>query len=423
MFKRSVGFLSKLCRTSIASIYSHGSLIPPPNIHILMADNLSMGMGNPIPLPFPDTEKCEVKVDVENDLMHPYNWKLSTKYVTSCPQADRLRCQILIRRPRLFISILVCSGAFIVTLTSAIFAPAAHSASQEFDVAAEIGALGTTTYVLGFAFGPMIWAPGSEIVGRRWPLTIAMLGGGVFTIASTSARDIQTLIICRFFAGMCAASQLTVVPGVLADLYDHTHRGIAISLYALTFFVGPFCAPLVGGFIVASDLGWRWTLYISAILSFANGIVSLLFLRETYAPCLLPKHRIEVDAKEVIEKYFARPLRMLVTEPIILLLSLYMSFIYGLVYCLLVAYPYVFEEIHGFAPGVSGLPFLGLIIGQVLAVAFILSYHAAYVEKLVKNNNIPIPEWRLIPTFFGAPVFAIGIFWCVFQSRLKLNWE
>jgi DHA1 family multidrug resistance protein-like MFS transporter len=318
-----------------------------------------------------------------------------------------------------------------VTFTSAVFAPATNSASKELQVGSEVGALGTTLYVLGFASGPLISAPLSELTGRKWPLTIAMLVGGIFTIASAVAKDIQTLVICRFLAGVCAASQLTVVPGVLADVFDNTYRGMAITLYALTVFVGPFTAPAAGGFIVSSHLGWRWTLYIPSFLSLVNGGISFFFLPETYAPCILVEKaaairrqtgnwgihsrydQVEVDARELIDRYFTRPLKMLITEPIILLVSLYMSFIYGLVYCLLEAYPYVFEEVYGFSPGMSGLPFIGLIIGQVLAVSFILSQHSGYVEKLVKNDNVPVPEWRLAPTLFGAPIFAMGIFWWV----------
>jgi DHA1 family multidrug resistance protein-like MFS transporter len=316
-----------------------------------------------------------------------------------------------------------------VSFTSAVYAPATNNASKEFGVGPVVGALGTALYVLGFAFGPVIWAPLSERKGRKWPLTISMLLGGIFTIASASAKDFQTLVICRFFAGMCAASQLTVVPGVLTDIFDNTYRGMAISVYALTVFVGPFTAPFTGGFIVSSSLGWRWTLYLSAILSFVNGGISFFFLQETYAPCILVKKAAvirrqtknwaihaqyetnEVDPRQLLTKYFTRPLRMLVTEPIIFFVSLYMSFIYGLVYCLLEAYPYVFEDVYGFAPGVSGLPFIGLTIGQVLALAFILSQHSAYVKRLAKNDNVPVPEWRLIPTLFGAPIFTIGIFW------------
>ena len=311
------------------------------------------------------------------------------------------------------------------------FAPATQAAGHELGVSREAGTLGTALYVLGFACGPVVWAPSSELWGRRWPLAVSMLAGGIFTVASATAQDIQTLAICRFFAGACGAGQLTVVPGVLADVFDNTYRGVAISLYALAVFGGPFTAPSAGGFIASSYLGWRWTLYIPAILSFANGLISLFFLRETYAPCILVEkaavlrrqtgnwgiqarhERLDVDPKALIEKYFTRPLVMLVTEPVILFVSMYMSFIYGLVYCLLTAYPIVFEDVHGIAPGVSGLPFLGLLIGQVLALALILSKHSDYVRKLAENNNVPVPEWRLTPSLMGAPIFALGIFWLV----------
>jgi DHA1 family multidrug resistance protein-like MFS transporter len=255
-----------------------------------------------------------------------------------------------------------------------------------------------------------------------------MLGDAVFTIASATSKDIQTLIICRFFAGVFGASQLSVVPGVLADLYDDTRRGIAISLYALTVFVGPFSAPFIGGFIASSSLGWRWTLYIPTILGFASGLLLLCSLKETYVPVLLvskaarirretgnwaihAKHEeLEVDFKEIVTKYFTRPLRMLVTEPILLLITMYMSFIYGIVYGLLGAYPYAFETIYGMTPGVAGLAFIGLILGQVLACGFIVA-HAIHVRRLTADGKVPAPEWRLFPPTIGAPVFTIGIFW------------
>lgn len=343
---------------------------------------------------------------------------------------------------RLFASILACSGTFIVSLTSAIYAPGLESASAHFGVSSEVGQLGTTLYVLGFASGPVLWAPASELSGRKWPLTFAILLGGIFTIGSAVAKDIQTLIICRFFAGLCGASQLTVVPGVLADVYDNTYRGMAISLYALTVFVGPFTGPFTGGFITASYLGWRWNLYLPAILSFANGALSVFFLDETYPPCLLiakaarlrkqtgnwgihaQKERVEIEFIVLLEKYFTRPLKMLITEPIILFVSLYMSFIYGLVYALLEAYPVVFRDVYGMANGVDGLPFIGLTIGVTIACGYIISQHKTYAKKLAENKNVPVPEWRLSPTILGAPVFTIGIFWCdmkLFQVLLHTN--
>ncbi|KAK5791482.1 hypothetical protein VI817_006791 [Penicillium citrinum] len=373
-----------------------------------MGEKLTLGKGRPLPSSLPDLEDYAVDFDGIDDPSHPYNWGFTTK---------------------LFIATLACSGTFIASLSSAIFAPGSEYASKEFDVGAEVGKLGTTLYVLGFASGPLLWAPLSELRGRKWPLSIALLAGGIFTIGSAVSKDIQTLLICRFFAGMCGASQLTVVPGVLADIYDNTRRGIAISVYALTVFCGPFCAPFIGGFIASRYLGWRWTLYIPAIISLSTGALSVLVLSETYAPVILMskavdmrrrtgiwgiharQERMEVDFGEMAKKYFTRPLQMLLTEPIILLVSLYMSFIYGIVYALLEAYPYVFEDIHDMERGVSGLPFIGLIIGVSMGLTMILLEHGSYAKKLVANKGVPVPEWRLIPPLVGAPVFTVGIFW------------
>ena len=333
---------------------------------------------------------------------------------------------------RLSVSCVACFGTFAASFSSAVFSTGISGASEEFNVNTKIATLGTALYVLGFASGPLLWAPASELIGRRWPLTIGMFGGGIFSISAAVAKDIQTLIICRFFSGLFGASQLSVVPAVLADLYNSTSRGIAITLYSLAVFVGPFSAPFVGGFTASSSLGWRWTLYIPAFMTFIGASLDLFLLKETYAPCLLvekaakirsqsqnwgihaKQNMAEVNFRELIRKNFSRPLRMLITEPIVFLISLYMSFIYGIVYGLLEAYPYVFEDIHGMRPGTSGLTFIGLIVGQLLACALILSQQPIYTRKLAANHNTPIPEWRLPPSIIGAPVFTAGIFWQVY---------
>lgn len=61
--------------------------------------------------------------------------------------------------------------------------------------------------------------------------------------------------------------------------------------------------------------------------------------------------------------------------------------------------------------GIGGLPFLGMICGEMLAGLFIIIVQPAYNRKLVANNNVPVPEWRLPPAIVGGVVFAIGLFW------------
>jgi DHA1 family multidrug resistance protein-like MFS transporter len=188
-------------------------------------------------------------------------------------------------------------------------------------------------------------------------------------------------------------------------------------------------APFIGGFITISHLGWRWTEYITAIMGFLAFGLNLLFLNETYPPVILitkaeelrrrtknwgihaKQEEIEVDLRELAEKNFSRPIRMLISEPIVLLISLYMAFIYGLLYLFLTAYPLVFQGVHHMNGGVGGLPFFGMILGQLMAGTFIALRQPGYNRKLKANNDWPIPEWRLPEVIIGGISFSLGLFW------------
>jgi MFS family permease len=52
-----------------------------------------------------------------------------------------------------------------------------------------IATLGVTTYVLGFAFGPLVWAPLSEVRGRRLVYLISWFVFTVFQIPCALAKN------------------------------------------------------------------------------------------------------------------------------------------------------------------------------------------------------------------------------------------
>ena len=140
---------------------------------------------------------------------------------------------------------------------------------------------------LGFVFGPMIFAPISELYGRKLPVISSAFGMTVFNFAVATAQDTQTIFICRFFTGLFGAGPLAVVGAAFSDLFDNNSRGKAMSVFAATVFAGPLLAPIVGGFISPSYLGWRWTAYITGIMAALALILDLIFLEETYAPAIL----------------------------------------------------------------------------------------------------------------------------------------
>ena len=325
---------------------------------------------------------------------------------------------------------------------SSIYSAATRPVAIQFGVSSEVGILGVSLYVLGFATGPILWAPLSELRGRRLPLIAAMFGFSIFSIATAVAKDLQTVLISRFFAGAFGSAPLAIVAAVFSDMFDNRSRGLAITVFSMTVFVGPQLAPFIGGFIVINPhMGWRWTEYIAAIMGFIAFGLDLIFLQETYPPVVLvdkaaelrrrtknwgihaKQEEIEVDFRELVTKNFSRPLRILVTEPIVLLLSIYMAFIYGLLYLFLTAYPIVFQGIHRMNPGVGGLPFFGMIAGQITAGITIALLQPGYNRKLAANNNIPVPEWRLPPVVAGGISFALGLFWFAWSGyRANIHW-
>ncbi|ROW06462.1 hypothetical protein VMCG_04388 [Cytospora schulzeri] len=378
-----------------------------------------MGAGKALP-PLLNSDDYVVEFDGPEDPLHAQNWPLQKKVFTAA-----------------MLGFTTLTAAF----TSSIFSPATFAVASEFNVSSEVGILGVSFYVMGFAFGPSLWAPLSELKGRRLPLILSMFGFSIFTIATAVAKDLQTILICRFFGGFFGACPLAVVAAVFSDMFDNATRGIAITIFSMSVFTGPLLAPFVGGFICDSYLGWRWTMYITSFMGFLSFGLDLIFLEETYPPQILvnkaaelrrrtqnhfihaKQEEIEVDIRELLEKNFTRPMRLLFREPIVLLLSIYMSFVYGILYLFLTAYPLVFEGIHHFSSGISGLCFIGMILGELVAGAVVLAQQPWYQRKLAANNGIPIPEWRLPSIIAGGVAFMAGIFWFGWSGyRADIHW-
>ncbi|KAJ9141828.1 MFS general substrate transporter [Pleurostoma richardsiae] len=392
------------------SLTSRKSRKPLPNF----------GAGKPYPPPLPNQEDYVVEFDGPDDPLHAMNWPIRKKLVTAA-----------------MLGYTTMTSAF----ASSIFSSATSAVGSQFHVSSEVGLLGVSFFVLGFAFGPTLWAPLSELRGRKLPIVVAMFGFSVFSIGVATGKDLQTVLICRFFAGFCGACPLAVVAAVFSDMFNNATRGIAITLFSMAVFTGPLLGPFIGGFITTSYLGWRWTMYLVAIMGFFAFIVDLLFFDETYPPVILvskaaelrrrtlnwgihaKQDEIEIDFRELIQKNFSRPLRLLFFEPIVTLLSIYMAFIYGLLYLFLTAYPFVFQGIHHMTPGIAGLTFFGMIAGQFFAGVSVLAQQPWYQRKLAANNGVPVPEWRLPSVIAGGISFSCGIFWFGWSGyRADVHW-
>ena len=156
---------------------------------------------------------------------------------------------------------------FVVTFSSSVFSTATGVTADEFGVSQEVMTLGTALFVLGFATGPIVFGPLSELYGRKAPFFIGYFVFFIFQIPVGVAQNLETVLVCRFLAGVGAAAPPAIVGGWLADFFDPVKRGLAVAVFAAASFLGPIFAPVVGGFITQSYLGWRWTVWITMIMA------------------------------------------------------------------------------------------------------------------------------------------------------------
>lgn len=64
-------------------------------------------------------------------------------------------------------SAIVAIGALIVSFSSSAYNGGIEDLVEQFGISREVAVAGVSLYVLGFAVGPLLWAPLSEIHGRR----------------------------------------------------------------------------------------------------------------------------------------------------------------------------------------------------------------------------------------------------------------
>ena len=135
------------------------------------------------------------------------------------------------------------------------------------------------------------------------------------------------------------------------------------------------------------------------------------------------QEEVEIDLRELLMKSLTLPMRMFFTEPILFVITIYLSFVYGLLYIFLTAYLLVFQGVHGFTPGVSGLALFemafGMALGMILAGMASALVQPAWRRKYCANNRQVIPEWRMPLNIVGGVAFTIGLFWFAWTGTVS----
>ncbi|KAF2710442.1 MFS general substrate transporter [Pleomassaria siparia CBS 279.74] len=365
--------------------------------------------------PAPAQEEADANIvdwDGPDDPENPMNWPTSKKW--------RL----------IFVLALV---TLVTPLASSFFAPGVPLVMRTFQVSSNIiAALVVSIYLLGFAIGPLIIAPMSELVGRYQVYNVCNVLFVIFTIACAVSSNMNMLIAFRFLAGCAGSSPVTIGGGTIADIFPREQRAGAMAVWAMGPLLGPVIGPVCGGFLVQAK-GWRWVFWILAIFAAFFSILLFTLTSETYAPIILErkaarlrkstgnpnlrsKLKSPIPPRDLLILSIVRPMKMLFFSPIVFLMSLYVAVNYGILYLFFTTITFVFEDQYHFSSGAVGLAFIGTGVGMISGMAVLGIMSDKVIKKKQALGKVK-PEHRLplILTLPGGVGLPIGIFiygWC-----------
>jgi hypothetical protein len=170
---------------------------------------------------------------------YPGNGTANDPYIVDYMHEDRQDALNFSKGRKWAIAILQALSTFAVTFASSVYVGGIEGVEQRFDVSGEVATLGLSLFVLGFALGPLIWAPLSELCGRKSIYVVSFAGYTAFSVAAACAPNITALLLLRFFASAFGSSAMTNAGGVIADMFSKTERGLATALFVTAPFLGP----------------------------------------------------------------------------------------------------------------------------------------------------------------------------------------
>ncbi|CAO1627203.1 unnamed protein product [Parajaminaea phylloscopi] len=339
---------------------------------------------------------------------------------------------------KLWVSFVVCLNTAIVYMGASIYTPAVSGVMDQFGVSSTAALLPFALYVLAYGAGPLVFTPLSEIpaVGRNPLYMVAFLLFTVLCIPTALADSLATLCVLRFLGGFLGSNVLATGGATLQDLFPQHKVPYAICAWATACWAGPSVGPLLAGLTVPLA-GWRWSLWELAILAAPTLILVLLAQPETNPETLARRlsptahdddKRSHPSAWNVVQRAtidcIYRPWRLLLLDPSLLYMDVYMALCYGIYYSFFEVFPIVFSDRYGFSPQGLALVYLCVPVAVFFGHSTFALYHRGAHEARIHGEAKPevAPEERLNIACYTSPLLPAGLFLFAWTSRPPIHW-
>ncbi|KAL9096614.1 MAG: hypothetical protein Q9165_001101 [Trypethelium subeluteriae] len=325
--------------------------------------------------------------------------------------------------------------AFQVTFAATAYTGGVNDVAKEFNLQPLVepykAVVSLSVYLFGVFFAPIYTPHLSERVGRRPIYFIGTLISALFIIGVGFSQTFASLVVCRFFAGLFGGPSVVLIEGTFADIWPAKYTNTYYAFIGLAQYTGAAFGPVILGFIVPVE-SWRWTQFVTlmvqfAVLLFAIGVPETFpreIIRRRARRAGIP-HKLAPAASgttlvSMAEVTFINPIKLIVTDPLVMSITIYLGFAFGVVFQWFIAVPAVLSMTYNYTPQKIGLAFLSAVVGAFLAATTSILIEQVALRVFFRNKTPPL-EHRLVSAMFGGLFLLASLFWVANTAAPNFN--
>ncbi|KAK0510422.1 hypothetical protein JMJ35_006854 [Cladonia borealis] len=314
----------------------------------------------------------------------------------------------------------------VATIISTAGTAASEDARSEFGIGQTLSLFYfTSVYLIGQAVGGVLFPPYSEAFGRKNLYVVSTFLFSLFCVLIGAVPSIAAIVIGRFATGLLSAIPSIILAGSIEDMFNSGPRIWMVYVWSMAANLGFCIGPIVGAYVTA-EINWQWNFYLIAIITGVLGF-AMLAMRES-RPSLLLNRRLKIlqrltgdpsfhiqnpdhnpDIRTYVNVTLARPLRLLLTEPIVFAVAVMCAVAFALIYLFVEAAPIVYGA-FGLDARYSSLSFIAVGIGLFLGVPIRFYDQRVFKRRRLQRRTLE-PEDKLTGFAIAAPALAICLWW------------
>jgi MFS family permease len=138
----------------------------------------------------------------------------------------------------------------------------------------------------------------SDLKGRKPLIVPGLLAYAIISIGFVLFREVNALIILRFFQGIASAMLMPIIQAYIGDITPTGNEGFTMGLFNMSMFFGLSIGPLLGG-VIHDRFGLETSFVSMGLLALTGFLLCLFLLPPTRSERNINSEKTPIDWKQL----------------------------------------------------------------------------------------------------------------------------